>query len=60
MQPAIPATTTFELKRHILIVLKDIPFSGKDHEDAYNHLDEVNDIAGYFNIPNVPRESVLL
>ena len=60
VQPAIPATTTFELKGHILFALKDIPFFGKDYEDAYKHLDEVNDIAGYFNIPNIPRESGLL
>ncbi|XP_023741082.1 uncharacterized protein LOC111889173 [Lactuca sativa] len=60
MQPTIPATATFELKGHILTALKEVPFPGKDHEDAYKHLDEVNEIAGYFNIPNVPRETVLL
>ena len=60
VQPAIPATATFELKGHILTALKDIPFFGKDHEDAFKHLDEVNDIADYFNVPNVTRNTVLL
>ena len=39
VQLAIPATATFELKWHILTALKDIPFFGKDHEDAFKHLD---------------------
>ena len=60
VQPAIPTTATIELKGHILAQLKDIPFYGKDHEDAYNHIDEVNDIVDYFNIPNVPHKTVLL
>ena len=59
VQLAIPTTATFELKGHILSAIKDIPFSGKDHEDAYKHFDEVNDITDYFNILNVPRETVL-
>lgn len=60
VQPTIPATTTFELKGNNHTTQKDIPFSGKDHEDACKHLDEVNDIADYFNISNIPRETVLL
>ena len=60
MQPAIPATSNFELKGHILAQLKDIPFYGKGHEDAYKHIDDVNDIVDYFNIPNVPHETILL
>lgn len=60
MQPAIPATAIFELKGHILSLLKEIPFTRKDHEDAYKHLNEVNHIADNFNIPNVPHETVLL
>ena len=31
VQPAIPATTNFELKGHILTQLKEIPFYGKYH-----------------------------
>ena len=38
----------------------DIPFYGKDHEEAYKHIDEVNDVADYFKISNIPRKTVLL
>lgn len=41
-------------------MLKDIPFFGKDHEDMLYHIDEVKDIANYFNVPNVSREAVLI
>lgn len=58
--PAIPTTTSFELKGDILLMLKDIPFSGKDYEDAFRHLDEGLDNENYFNIPNVSRDVVLL
>lgn len=51
--PKIPAATKFELKGHILTMLKDIPLNGKDHEDAYGHIKDVLDIANYFNVPNV-------
>ncbi|XP_023760786.1 uncharacterized protein LOC111909226 [Lactuca sativa] len=60
VQPAVPATATFELKGHILTALKDISFYGKDHEDAFKHLDKVNDINDYFNVLNVNRDTVLL
>lgn len=41
VQPEIPNTTNFELKGHILALLKYIPFYGKDYEDAYKYLDKV-------------------
>ncbi|XP_023748920.2 uncharacterized protein LOC111897203 [Lactuca sativa] len=40
--------------------IRDNAAPGLDHEDAYKHLDEINDIVDYFNVPNVPREIVLL
>lgn len=60
VQPTIPAAANFKLKGHILAQLKDIPFYKKDHKDDYKHIDEVNEIADYFKIPNVPREKVQL
>ena len=39
--PEIPTMTNFELKGHILSMLNDIPFSGKDHEDAFRHIEAV-------------------
>lgn len=59
VQPEIPNTTNFELKGHILSILKYIPFYRKVHKDAYRHIDKVNDITNYFNVPNVPPEMVL-
>lgn len=56
----IPAKSKFELKGHILGMLKDIPFSEKDYEDAFNHIEEIKDIANYFNVPGVSREAVSL
>ena len=55
----VPATIGFELKVHILSTLKDIPFSGKDYEDSFNHINEVLEIANYFNVPNVTRDVLL-
>lgn len=60
VQPAIPATANFELKGQILTQRKEIPFDRKDHKDAYKHINEVNDIVDYFNIPNVPYDTFLL
>lgn len=60
VQPEIPNTANFELKEHILAMLKDIPFYRKDHRDAYKRIDELNEIANYFNVPNVPSETMLL
>lgn len=39
---------------------KYIPFSGKDHKDAFRHIDEVLDIENYFSVPNVTQEAMLL
>ena len=58
--PEILSKRSFELKGHILSMLKDIPFAEREYEDAFKHIDEVKDIDKYFNVPNVPREVVLL
>lgn len=56
----IPYATKFELPRHIVNMLKDIPFFGKDHEDAYKHIHEVVEIANYFKALNVSKDAVML
>lgn len=48
--PAILAATNFELKGHILCMLKDISFFGKNHKDACKHIDEVLEIENYLYI----------
>lgn len=51
--PETLAETNFEIKGHFLGMLKDISISGKDQEDAFRHIDELKDIANYFNASNV-------
>lgn len=58
--PEIPAKRSFELKCHILSMLKDIPFTRKEYEDVFKNIDELKDIANYFSVPSIPRKSVLL
>lgn len=36
--PEIPSKRSFELKGHILSMLKDIPFAGKEYVDAFKHI----------------------
>lgn len=50
----------FEHKGHILSMLKDIPFFGKNHEDAYKHIKKVLAIENYFNGLKVSKDVVLL
>lgn len=58
--PKIPTATGFKLKGHNFLMLKDIPFFGKDYEDAFKNIDQVSDITNYFNVLNVSRDVVLL
>lgn len=41
-------------------MLKDTTFFEKDHEDVYKHIDELLEIADYFNYPNIIRDEVML
>lgn len=41
-------------------MLKDIPFFRKGHEESYKSIDEVSEIADYFNFPDVTRDLVML
>ena len=41
-------------------MLKDIPFFGKDHEEAGKHSEEDWDITNYFNVSNANRDVILL
>lgn len=60
MRPKIPLATKFDVKGHMLNMLNDIPFFGKDHEDAHKHIDEAIEISNYFNILNVTKVVVML
>lgn len=41
-------------------MLKEIPFFGKNHKDMYKHIDEVLDIANYFNTPIVTKDTMMI
>ena len=58
--PKIPTMKKFELSGHILSMLKDLSFFGKDHEDAYEHIEEVVEISNHFNAPNVSKDTLML
>lgn len=58
--PEILAAANFEIKGLILTFFKDISFFGKGHKDAYKNIDEVVEIANYFNMPKVTRNVLLL
>jgi len=60
VRPTIPNNTNFELKGHILHMLREIPFNGNEYEDAHNHVDEVLEIADYVKVPGVSEDLIML
>lgn len=60
VRPTIPNNTNFELKGHILHMLRDIPSNGNEDEDAHNHVDEVLEIADYFKVPGFQEDGIML
>lgn len=58
--PTIPNNTNFELKGHILHMLRDIPFNGNADENAHDHMEEVLEIADYFKVPGVVEDAIML
>lgn len=60
LPPEISTTSNFEIKwAHPLHACRH-PIFGKDHEDAYKHIDEVLDIENYVSSPNVTKDAVML
>ena len=41
-------------------MLKELPFFGKEHEDACEHIEEVVEISNYFHAPNISKDAVIL
>jgi len=60
VRPTIPNNTNFELKGHILHMLRDIPFNGNADENAHDHVEEVLEIANYFKVPGVAEDAIML
>ncbi|GJU46492.1 hypothetical protein Tco_1203758 [Tanacetum coccineum] len=51
-RPKINNDTHFELKGQFLKELRDNTFSGSEHEDANEHIENVLEIVDLFHIPN--------
>lgn len=41
-------------------MLKELPLFGKEHEDAYEHIEWVVDISSYYNSLNESNDAVML
>ncbi|KAI3766148.1 hypothetical protein L2E82_16199 [Cichorium intybus] len=60
VRPTIPDRTHFEIKGQFLHLLRETLFTGKDAEDANQHVESVLEIADYFHIPGVTKDAVML
>ncbi|KAI3740267.1 hypothetical protein L2E82_30693 [Cichorium intybus] len=60
VHPTIPDGTHFEIKGQFLHLLRETLFTGKDAEDANQHVESVLEIADYFHIPGVTKDAVML
>ncbi|KAI3752924.1 hypothetical protein L2E82_24966 [Cichorium intybus] len=60
VRPTIPDGTHFEIKGQFLHLLRETLFTGKDAEDANQHVESILEIADYFHIPGVTKDAVML
>ncbi|GJU34878.1 hypothetical protein Tco_1183232 [Tanacetum coccineum] len=59
-RPKIEDNDNFELKGQFLKELRINTFSGSDHEDANEHIENVLEIVDLFHIPNITIDQVML
>ncbi|GJR48073.1 copia protein [Tanacetum coccineum] len=59
-RPTINQDTPFELKGKFLKELRDNTFSGSEHEDANEHIENVLEIVDLFHIPKVTQDKIML
>ncbi|GJW22848.1 retrovirus-related pol polyprotein from transposon TNT 1-94 [Tanacetum coccineum] len=59
-RPTINQDTPFELKGKFLKELRDNTFSGSEHEDANEHIENVLEIVDLFHIPKVTQDQIML
>ncbi|GJU69448.1 hypothetical protein Tco_1255707 [Tanacetum coccineum] len=58
-RPKIDDKDSFELKGQFTKELHDNTFSGSDHEDANEHIENVLEIVDLFHIPNITQDQIL-
>ncbi|GKB11124.1 hypothetical protein Tco_0845047 [Tanacetum coccineum] len=60
VRPEIQGDQGFKIKRHFLKELHTNTFSGSDHEDPYEHIEKVLEIADLFHIPKITTDQETL
>ncbi|GKE41738.1 hypothetical protein Tco_1469022 [Tanacetum coccineum] len=59
-RPKIDDKDSLDLKGQFLKELRDNTFSGSDHEDENEHIENVLEIVDLFHIPNITQDQVML
>ncbi|GKC85412.1 hypothetical protein Tco_1141129 [Tanacetum coccineum] len=59
-KPKINVDAHFELKGKFLKELRDNTFSGSEHEDANEQIENVLEIVDLFYIPNITQDQIML
>ncbi|GJZ64681.1 hypothetical protein Tco_0621102 [Tanacetum coccineum] len=59
-KPTIDADIQFELKGQFLKELRDNTFSGPEHEDANEHIENVLEIVDLFHVPKITQDQLML
>ncbi|GJR22346.1 retrovirus-related pol polyprotein from transposon TNT 1-94 [Tanacetum coccineum] len=59
-RPTINQDTPFELKGQFLKELHDNTFSGSEHEDANEYIENVLEVVDLFHIPKVTQDQIML
>ncbi|GJS87839.1 hypothetical protein Tco_0770475 [Tanacetum coccineum] len=60
VKPEIGGNVNFEIKSQFMSELREDTFSENKNEDAHDHIDQVLNIVGLFNIPGVSKDAVML
>ena len=60
VRPRIKENTEFEIKGHSRKELREIPYSGAEHEDANEHIKNVLEITNIFHVLKETGDQVIL
>ncbi|GJX31218.1 hypothetical protein Tco_0241073 [Tanacetum coccineum] len=60
VKPEFGGNVTFKIKSQFMHELREDTFFGNKNEDAHDHIDRVLNIVGFFNIPGVSKDAVML
>ncbi|GKD11564.1 retrovirus-related pol polyprotein from transposon TNT 1-94, partial [Tanacetum coccineum] len=60
VKPEFGGNVTFKIKSQFMHELREDTFFGNKNKDAHDHIDRVLNIVGFFNIPGVSKDAVML